>query len=227
MKKSQNSIEKWESVFKKNQHTSRWPWSDLISYVVKYGGITEEGGKVLELGCGTGANVPFFLSRGLEYYTVEGSEFAVRTLKKEYREIEDNFVCGDFTRHIPFQGPFDLIVDRSSIKHNGRDDIERTVESVHSLLKPNGRFIGIDWSSTEHTSFTKSEATTGDPYFRTACEQGSLKNIGGVFFFSEEYLLELLSDFEILFLEHKEQKRVIPSDNYNEAGWLFVAGKNG
>ena len=37
---------------------SIWPWSDLVSYVMRYTKINENY-KVLEIGCGSGANIPF------------------------------------------------------------------------------------------------------------------------------------------------------------------------
>ena len=48
----------WEKQYQKNQQMSIWPWSDLISYVMRYTKINASY-KVLEIGCGAGANIPF------------------------------------------------------------------------------------------------------------------------------------------------------------------------
>ena len=51
----------WDESYKKNTHLSIWPWSDLVSYVMRY--ARPENPKncnVLELGCGAGANIDFF-----------------------------------------------------------------------------------------------------------------------------------------------------------------------
>ena len=39
---------------------------------------------VLELGCGAGANIPFFSSLNVEYYAIEGSPTIVESLRKKW-----------------------------------------------------------------------------------------------------------------------------------------------
>ena len=59
----------WDVIYKDNSQLSIWPWSDLVSLVHKNckSIITKRDGKVLELGCGAGANIPLFLSLNLNY----------------------------------------------------------------------------------------------------------------------------------------------------------------
>ena len=47
----------WENRYKAKTHLSIWPWSDLVSLVMRHKPI-KENFKVLELGCGAGANIP-------------------------------------------------------------------------------------------------------------------------------------------------------------------------
>ena len=88
----------WDECYMKNTQMSIWPWSDLIGYVMRYARPDSAEFKVLELGCGAGANIPFFRTLGVDYYTVEGSATAVESLKEKYTELSNNLVAGDFTK---------------------------------------------------------------------------------------------------------------------------------
>ena len=51
----------WDILYQTNKQVSVWPWTELVVLVMKY--KPREGVPyVLELGCGTGANISFFLS---------------------------------------------------------------------------------------------------------------------------------------------------------------------
>jgi len=63
----------------------RVAFSDLISYVMRYARPSGKGCRVLELGCGAGANIPFFKSLGAEYFGIEGSGAVVEMLLKKRR----------------------------------------------------------------------------------------------------------------------------------------------
>ncbi len=48
----------WNEAYKNNSHMSIWPWSDLVSCVYRYAHPKDGYQRVLELGCGAGANIP-------------------------------------------------------------------------------------------------------------------------------------------------------------------------
>ncbi|EGV51071.1 hypothetical protein Rifp1Sym_bw00060 [endosymbiont of Riftia pachyptila (vent Ph05)] len=39
-------------------------------------------------------------------------------MRERFPEYAETIACGDFTREIPWPGPFALIVDRASLIHN-------------------------------------------------------------------------------------------------------------
>ena len=79
-KKNNGFDNNWDKTYKKKFHLSVWPWSDLISYSARYLKPKNKFKKILELGCGAGANIPFFLQRKFDYYGIEGS----KTIIKKY-----------------------------------------------------------------------------------------------------------------------------------------------
>ncbi|NRF93669.1 class I SAM-dependent methyltransferase [Paenibacillus frigoriresistens] len=218
--------QEWNELFQAGpQHRTVWPWSDLVSHVMRHTKGVTKGLRVLEVGCGAGANIPFFKSMGVEYFAIEGSEFIVQQLKDSNNDIRDHIVTGDFTEEIPFDGLFDLVVDRCSITHNTTRKITNCLDMIHHRLVPGGKFIGIDWFSTEHTDYAKGEFDE-DSFTKKNVYEGHLANTGRIHFSDKIHLQELFHRFTLTAMEQKIVKREIPNDQFVFAAWNFVAQKD-
>ena len=217
-----NFSSEWDGRYKASTHLSIWPWSDLVGYVMRYARPSGTGYRVLELGCGAGANIPFFQALNVEYCGIEGSPTIVEALKQRLPALKDSIVAADFTLDIPFSGNFDLVVDRSSLTHNTTAAIMQCLDMVATRLKPGGMFIGIDWFSKAYSEFPNGK-DGGDNYTRTDYCLGPFANVGRVHFSDRAHLTELFSKFDLIVLEHKQIKREIPDDGWEFASWNFVA----
>lgn len=214
----------WDERYNADTNLSIWPWSDVVSYVMRYARPNTADCRVLELGCGAGANIPFFQNLGVQYYSIEGSISIVERLWERFPALKDRIVAGDFTADIPFPEQFDLIVDRSSLTHNTTSAIHGCLELVYQKLKPNGKFIGIDWFSTLHPD-SKNGVPDEDIYTRRDFTHGQFAHVGRVHFSDKAHLLELFSKYEITIMEHKIIQREIPETGLTLAVWNFVAEK--
>lgn len=217
------SIE-WDERYKENTHMSIWPWSDLVTYVMRYARPIDKNYKVLEIGCGAGANIPFFQALGVEYYAIEGSQTIVESLHQKYPELRQNIVVGDFTDNLIFADQFDLIVDRASLTHNTTTSIKNSLSLIYNSLKFGGKYIGIDWFSTEHSEYLNGDQI-GDIFLRSNYIKGQFANLGKIHFSDKVHLQELFSSFRFEILEHKIVKREIPENEYVFAAWNFVVVK--
>ena len=119
---------------------------------------------------------------------------------------------------------FDLIVDRASLTHNSIMDIKNCLQLIHKKLKTNGKFIGIDWFSTNHFEY-KNGNKTDDPFTKNNFKTGQFKKIGNVHFSNKKHLLNLFENFKIEILDEKIIKRKIPNQKENIASWNIVARK--
>ena len=211
----------WNKRYEKHSDMSIWPWSDLVSYVMRYSHSNKKL-RVLEIGCGAGANIPFFLSLGYKYYGIEGSAIIIDKLKRRFPIIKKNIVTGDFTSEIPFDGKFDLVIDRSSLTHNTTEGIKKCLDLVYDKMKNDSKYIGIDWFSTSHQDYSR--AIKVDKYTRSGYTKGQFANVGIVHFSNKSHLKKLFKKFEILALEHKIVISQIP-EKKEFASWNFVAKK--
>jgi len=213
----------WDREFREGKHLSRYPWSDLVSFVNRYANL-KLGDKVLELGCGAGANIPLF--HGYDYYGIEGSHFMAHSAYFDgaiRRGQSVNVYCADFTKEIPFgDTKFDLIFDRAAVAHNDTEGVKRCIELVRGRLKSGGKYIGIDWFSTYHSwcgaLYHRNKRV--DELTFTDYVDGPFKGTGKVHFSSYDHLMDLFNGFQFEALEHKVIQRYLPEHKFL-ATWNF------
>jgi len=216
--------QEWDVTYKNGGQLSIWPWSDLVSLVMRHARPKSPDFRVLEVGFGAGANIRLFQELGVQYFGIEGSASVVHRVGESYPHLKTNLVVGDFTQEIPFAGDFDLVVDRSSITHNPTKNIERCLNLLRAKMKSGGIFIGIDWFSTEHSD-RKLGTPTDDDYTYKDIPKGQFAGVGKVHFSDERHLRHLFKDFELMVLEHKVNHRILPADGPHFASWNLVARK--
>ena len=214
----------WDKRYKENTHMSIWPWSDLVSFVMS-NLPQKENFNVLELGCGAGANIPFFKSIGANYYAIEGSASIVENRHNKYPQFKDNIIVGDFTKDIP-NIEFDLIVDRASLTCNNEKAISKCLDHCNKQLAIGGKFVGIDWYSVKSSDYKEGKGTqVEDIWTRTNFTDGAFANTGRVHFSDKEHLVCLFKKFKMLEMYHKSLIKELPSDDWELATWNFLAEK--
>ena len=212
----------WDECYQKNTHMSIWPWSDLVSLVMR-NKPKNKNFKVLELGCGAGANIPLFDFLGADYYAVEGSATIVEHLHKKYPKYKNNIIVGDFTEEIPNQ-EFDLVIDRASLTHNDKQSIINCLDMCAYNLTSKGKFIGVDWFSTNYSEY-KNGISGEDIWTKTEFDDGNFAGVGKVHFSDKKHLIDLFSGFRMVQMFHKTYCEEIPVSNWQLSTWNFVAEK--
>lgn len=193
-------VDEWEDQYKQGKQDCIFPFTDLVSLVYRH--VTPfPGMKVLELGCGTGTNIPLFRQLGSDYYGIEGSASAVETLIKRHPEYKTKIITGDFTKVLPENIKFDLIVDRSALTHNTTEDIINTLNNLYNIMASPAHYIGVDWFSISHSDYNEA-ATVVDDHTLSGLG-GQFKDIGRVHFSTETHLKYLFKMFTIKALNYK------------------------
>ncbi|MCX0421047.1 class I SAM-dependent methyltransferase [Aeromonas veronii] len=218
----------WNCIYSNNTHMSIWPWSDLVSNFYRYAHPKNGFIKVLELGCGAGANIPLFLKEDCDYYAIEGSEKIIEKIIEKYPILSNKIIADDFTNKSNFfkEHFFDLVVDRGSITCNNTSAINNTLNCIFEYLRPGGKLICIDWYSTLHSDAKRGDYV--DSHTRTNFPIDShLHGIGQVHFSDREHILQLFNKVGLTIekLEHKEKIQELPKSNVHFASWDIVAYK--
>ena len=223
--KKQGFSNEWEKLYKKNIHSPTWPWSDIVSYINIYCKKTLDFKKVLEIGCGSGANIPFFQKRGHYFYGIDGSKVIIKKLKIRYPKLKNNLVACDFTKEIKFDKIFDVVIDRGSSIHNTSINIDKCIKLLVKKLRKNGIYIGVDLFASDHTSAKLGKYV--DKFTRKNINTNQFKGAGKVHFFTKKDLIRLFvtNGFEILTLEHIKKKILIGKEKINNCTFNIVAKK--
>ena len=158
----------------------------------------------------------------MEYHAIDGSQTIVTQLQERFPEYEHTIKCGDFTNKLPFEGEFDLIVDRASLTCNSTDSIVNAIKLIRKQLNVGGYFIGIDWYSDSSSDAVKGIRV--DEFTRTNIEEGGFTNTGNVHFSSHDHIKDLFSDFEFISLQHKLLNNYLNKIDFGM--WNFTV-KNG
>jgi ubiquinone/menaquinone biosynthesis C-methylase UbiE len=109
------------------------------------------GGRVIELGCGTGENALLFARSGLDVLGVDGSPEAIRQAQAKLAgaDLSVTFVVGDVLDLGDDGERFDTATD-SGVFHVFEDeDRPRYASSVHRVLRPGGRLFILCFSERE------------------------------------------------------------------------------
>ena len=167
------------------------------------------------------ADLPKMAALAADTDGIDGSENIIKKLKKRFPEIKENLKVGDFTKQIPFENNFDIVIDRASLTNNSQKNILNCIEIVNEKMKPKGKYFGFHWFSTIHDYYSIGKSHE-DVFTRTGYTKGPFANVGPVHFSNKRHLMELFSKFEILVLEHKVVNSIIPSKR-RSAYWNFVA----
>ncbi|MBQ4846320.1 class I SAM-dependent methyltransferase [Pseudoalteromonas sp. MMG005] len=216
--------ENWDELYRNNEHMSVWPWSEIVSGSLRHTNLRNASEKfaILEVGCGAGANFPFFLTHCPNVYGMDGSSFIIEQLKERYPSIAGNLHTCDFTKPWPISHQFDLIVDRGASVHNGHKDIQRYLNQAYEQLKEGGIMLITDWFSTEHSDYEKAPESI-DKYTKSGYTWGPFAGVGSVNFFDAELIHTLVQQFEIISLDHSSSSSY-GSDNIH-AAWSIVLKK--
>lgn len=144
--------------------------------------------RILELGCGSGANLWMLSKEGFDTYGIDSSQAAIELASQHLQEkwgVEANLQNGSFTQ-LPYGDAFfDAVVDVVSLQHLNLNDSHLALQEVHRVLKPEGAFFSYRLSDHsvmyEHSGGVGVDSATVDNIVDTS---QPLANNGPVTFWS-------------------------------------------
>jgi len=151
----------WEKKYQEDGINSqrRYPNESLIRFLAaNYFSLKKrEEIKVLELGCGSGANLWMTAKEGFDTYGIDASPTALKLCQEtlDYWHVEAGISLADMTK-LSFNNEFfDVIFDIVSMQHLDLKGHNRAYQEIFRCLKKGGRFF--QWHlGAKSTSFLRS-----------------------------------------------------------------------
>lgn len=147
----------WESIFI-SQNWGRYPAESLIRFIMGtcgWGSIPKNNRKtirVLEIGCGTGANVWFLAKEGFSVDAIDGSATAINILHRRLKEEgldPISSTVGDVSELNFPNETFDAVIDNECIYANNEQWAKKIVSEIQRVLKPGGKFYSRTFSEKQ------------------------------------------------------------------------------
>jgi len=216
----------WESMYQKG-YGARYPNEELVRFISRlFKNLKKEkkSVKILEVGCGSGANVWYLAREGFSVYGIDGSETAINVcaerLKKEGLKAE--IKIGDMST-LPYSDKyFDVVIDIASIQHNTPDEIKKIIAEIYRVMKAGGSFFSFTRSDKDYLfghGWKIAENTFTD------IPIGDAKGVGKMHFFTVPEIKELLAKtgFKEFNVEYTE--RTVENMSYIIAHYIVTARK--
>lgn len=134
----------WDEIFRRNEG-GLYPPEELVRTMARwYGGEPGHPGvKVLEIGCGSGANLLYLARQGYEAIGIDGSGVAldIASRRLAVEGLAATLHHGDVGA-LPFpDAGIDCVIDIECLYANSFADSRRIVSEIHRVLRPGGRFF--------------------------------------------------------------------------------------
>lgn len=118
-------------------------------YVREIIGLIPKGGRILELGCGTGWLCLQLLRSGAEeVWGIDFSPAQIAIAREQAKiaglEPRAHFICGDGSQSNAEHGKFDCVLVHAFLHHLDQSEIARLFASVPGMLKAGGKFIVVE-----------------------------------------------------------------------------------
>lgn len=137
----------WDNIFLKHEW-GKYPSEQLVRFFQKKF-KNKKNLKILEIGCGTGANLWFFCREGHKAYGLDSSRVAVKICKNFLKK--NKYVCNVIkadAKNIPFENNFfDLVIDIECMYSIPMKESIEIANEVYRVLKKKSYFYSLTFSN--------------------------------------------------------------------------------
>ncbi|AEU35830.1 class I SAM-dependent methyltransferase [Granulicella mallensis] len=195
----------WEEIFQRKEW-GKYPPEHVVRFVARnfYRATERSGVRILEIGCGPGANVWFMAREGFAVSGIDGSSTAIQKAGQRLSNegLAADLRVGDFAQ-LPWpDASFDGVVENVSLYTNPLNSIQRALREVHRVLKPGAPFLSSSFSDRTW-GYGLGEWVEPDSF--TNIQEGPIAGTGFCFFLKREKVPGLFQDFSDVTIERISQ----------------------
>lgn len=201
MSTAENYTSHWDAKFK-SRAWGRYPPEDLVRFMGRnFKNAEKNNVRVLEIGCGPGANVWFLHREGYAVSAIDISPTAIQlvserltTENRDCKSPAPDLRVGNFETLMWADAQFDVVVDIFALYANTNEVIAKTLKEIARVLKPGGLFYTKLWG-TNTTGFGAGSLV--EPATFNDIPSGPCSDMGVSHFFNKAEIETLFSQFFI------------------------------
>jgi 2-polyprenyl-3-methyl-5-hydroxy-6-metoxy-1,4-benzoquinol methylase len=194
----------WERIFSE-YGWGRYPNEELVRFMTRNFGRSGDRSavRVLEIGCGNGANLWYLAREGFEPFGIDGAPTAIRLAGERLaaEAVNADLRVGDVVALPAVYPPqyFDAVVDVACLQCNHLPEVQRIVAACTAVLKPGGRMFSLLVARGSWGDGCGREVAPGT---FTDIGEGPLKDRGLNHFFTREEVGDLWKSYAELGVEY-------------------------
>lgn len=198
----------WDSVWEEIYSQRDWgqyPPGELVRFVARnYCSQPDRSQtKILEIGCGPGANIWYLAREGLDAYGIDGSITAINKCRARIQKegLEAHLEVGDLIslKNLYPSSHFDAVIDVKCLGCNKMQGVRDILDQVISVLKPNGRMFSLMAAAG---SWGYGLGTEIEPGTFVDATEGPAQGMGLNHYFTLEEIQSLFAGFSQVEIEH-------------------------
>ena len=223
------SVEVFDELYRLHgvESQRKYPNEALIKFISGFKSSKEKPLKVLEVGCGSGANLWMLAKEGFETYGCDSSELALELANNQLREkwnVQASLQLGKF-ESLPYENEyFDIVVDVLSLEHVTLESARQALGEVNRVLKPAGKFFSFRLSDHSVMDLNVENSRLD---FATIENISNPKfpfhNNGPISFWSPSLTRSMYGDANLKVMEIELYSRTYPTGHFVE--YLSISGE--
>ena len=184
----------WNDVFS-SQEWGKYPPESLIQFIARnFYKLVRKDIRILEVGCGTGANIWYLTREGFKVFGIDRSDVAINIAKKRMKDekLNANLQVGDIV-NLPFEDNFfDVVIDIECLYCNTNENANRIYSEIQRVIKPNGKFFSKTFSDKMYIGESQTKIAELE---YTNIDNGPFKGKGFVLLSNESSILSGYGNF--------------------------------
>jgi SAM-dependent methyltransferase len=180
--------------------------------------------KILDYGCGTGANLLFFKNKGFDVYGCDVSKTAIEKCKEnKYFNKEQFAVCDETPNPIELFGSlkFDVILSNQTLYYLSDKSLNKFVIDAYDLIEDGG-FLLATMMAKSHWFFSQ-VVSRKESLHKVDLRNTRFKRLSYINFKEKEELEDLFNPFK-LFLLGFYTLDILPEEGLSDH-WMYIGGK--
>ncbi len=192
----------WEKLWRNPAVVARWSEMPPLPEVVRMADwlTVEDGGRVLDIGCGLGRHTVYLAARGLNVIATDNAPSAIDACRSNLAEagLDAEVVQVEMTDYPFCDAQFQAVVASHVIHHTDVATLRAILEDIDRVLAPGGYFI---WATPCPKHFECGRGNEIEPGTWVASEgrEAGLPH----HYCTEDELRDLLAGYDILSLEEQ------------------------